>query len=84
MAARGQIVRCAWVGSDPLMTAYHDNEWGVPLHDDRRLFEFLVLDAFQAGFRLMRDTGEGLALVASGFATAFVLWKIAGQEVESQ
>ena len=42
-------IRCAWVGDDPLMTAYHDTEWGVPLHDDRKLFEFLVLDAFQAG-----------------------------------
>lgn len=41
--------RCAWANSDPLMAAYHDTEWGVPVHDDRRLFEFLVLDAFQAG-----------------------------------
>jgi DNA-3-methyladenine glycosylase I len=40
---------CNWPGTDPLMIAYHDNEWGVPLHDDRKLFEFLVLDAFQAG-----------------------------------
>lgn len=41
--------RCAWSNADPLMTAYHDTEWGVPVHDDRKLFEFLVLDAFQAG-----------------------------------
>jgi len=41
--------RCAWLGDDPLMMAYHDEEWGVPLHDERRHFEFLVLDAFQAG-----------------------------------
>lgn len=41
--------RCAWAGTDPLMVAYHDEEWGVPVHDDRKLFEFLVLDAFQAG-----------------------------------
>ncbi len=40
--------RCAWI-SDPLMQQYHDEEWGVPLHDDRKLFEFMVLDAFQAG-----------------------------------
>lgn len=40
--------RCAWI-SDPLMRAYHDEEWGVPLHDDRKHFEFLVLDAAQAG-----------------------------------
>ncbi|MBI4420828.1 MAG: DNA-3-methyladenine glycosylase I [Gemmatimonadetes bacterium] len=41
--------RCGWPGTDPLMVAYHDREWGVPLHDDRKLHEFLVLDAFQAG-----------------------------------
>ncbi len=40
--------RCAWVGSD-LMILYHDTEWGVPLHDDRKLFEFLVLEGMQAG-----------------------------------
>jgi DNA-3-methyladenine glycosylase I len=40
---------CNWPGDDPLMIAYHDNEWGVPLHDDRKLFEFMILDAFQAG-----------------------------------
>jgi DNA-3-methyladenine glycosylase I len=41
--------RCAWAGSDPLSIAYHDAEWGVPLHDDRRLFEMLVLEGAQAG-----------------------------------
>jgi DNA-3-methyladenine glycosylase I len=41
--------RCAWAGTDPLYIKYHDTEWGVPLHDDRMLFEFLVLDGFQAG-----------------------------------
>jgi DNA-3-methyladenine glycosylase I len=40
---------CIWPGEDALMRAYHDEEWGVPLHDDRKLFEFMVLDAFQAG-----------------------------------
>jgi DNA-3-methyladenine glycosylase I len=40
--------RCGWI-SDPLMQRYHDEEWGVPLHDDRKLFEYMVLDAFQAG-----------------------------------
>lgn len=40
---------CSWPGNDPLMIDYHDTEWGVPVHDDRKLFEFLVLDAFQAG-----------------------------------
>ena len=40
--------RCAWATTD-LLTAYHDREWGVPLHDDRALFEFLVLEGAQAG-----------------------------------
>ena len=42
-------VRCAWPGDDPLYVAYHDEEWGVPLHDDRKLFEMLVLEGAQAG-----------------------------------
>ena len=41
--------RCTWMGEDELMLRYHDDEWGVPLHDDRKWFEFIVLDAFQAG-----------------------------------
>ncbi len=41
--------RCDWPANDQLMVEYHDKEWGVPLHDDRKLFEFMVLDAFQAG-----------------------------------
>jgi DNA-3-methyladenine glycosylase I len=41
--------RCAWAGSDPLYRAYHDDEWGVPVHDDRLLFEFLILEGAQAG-----------------------------------
>ena len=41
--------RCAWPGTDPLYVAYHDREWGVPVHDDRVLFEFLVLEGAQAG-----------------------------------
>lgn len=41
--------RCAWAGNDPLYIRYHDNEWGVPVHDDRTLFEFLVLEGAQAG-----------------------------------
>jgi len=40
---------CTWPANDELMLAYHNNDWGVPLHDDRKLFEFMVLDAFQAG-----------------------------------
>jgi DNA-3-methyladenine glycosylase I len=41
--------RCPWPGDDPLMVAYHDEEWGVPLYDDRRIFEFLILEGMQAG-----------------------------------
>lgn len=41
--------RCPWAGDDPLYVAYHDEEWGVPVHDDRTLFEFLILEGAQAG-----------------------------------
>jgi len=43
------IIRCAWPSEDKLMIKYHDKEWGVPLHNDRKLFEFLLLEGFQAG-----------------------------------
>ncbi len=43
------VSRCPWSGDDPLYTAYHDDEWGVPVHDDRRLFEVLTLEGAQAG-----------------------------------
>lgn len=43
------LKRCIWAGSDPLYIAYHDEEWGVPVYDDRLLFEFLVLEGAQAG-----------------------------------
>ena len=42
-------IRCAWCGTDPLYMEYHDNEWGVPVYDDEKLFEFLILETFQAG-----------------------------------
>ena len=42
-------IRCAWSGNHPLMIEYHDKEWGVPVHDDRTLFEFLILEGAQAG-----------------------------------
>lgn len=44
-----EIIRCDWSKANQLMIDYHDKEWGVPLHDDRKLFEFIVLDSFQAG-----------------------------------
>lgn len=43
------VIRCSWVSDDPLYRDYHDQEWGVPLHDDRGLFEFLILEGAQAG-----------------------------------
>ncbi|QSF43935.1 DNA-3-methyladenine glycosylase I [Paenibacillus tianjinensis] len=44
-----EITRCAWVNEDPLYIAYHDEEWGKPLHHDRKLFELLMLEGMQAG-----------------------------------
>lgn len=53
--------RCDWAGTDPIYVKYHDEEWGVPVHDDRKLFEFLVLEGAQAGLSwitiLKRRTG---------------------------
>jgi DNA-3-methyladenine glycosylase I len=49
MATQSEPCRCAWVGSDLLYRDYHDREWGVPVFDDRRLFEFLILEGAQAG-----------------------------------
>jgi DNA-3-methyladenine glycosylase I len=43
------VIRCAWCGDDLLYVAYHDREWGVPVHDDRHLFEMLILEGAQAG-----------------------------------
>ncbi|MFQ5766879.1 MAG: DNA-3-methyladenine glycosylase I [Acidobacteriota bacterium] len=48
-AAPSDLTRCGWAGSDPLYVAYHDTEWGVPVRDDRLLYEFLVLEGAQAG-----------------------------------
>ena len=42
-------IRCGWSSGEPLYIEYHDNEWGVPLHEDRKLFEMLILEGFQAG-----------------------------------
>src|SRR3974377_1067159 len=44
-----ELKRCQWTGQDPLYLAYHDEEWGVPLHDDNRLFEMIVLESMQSG-----------------------------------
>jgi DNA-3-methyladenine glycosylase I len=44
-----ELIRCAWAGSDPHYVAYHDQEWGVPVWDDQKMFEFLILEGMQAG-----------------------------------
>ena len=61
--------RCVWPGADPLMLAYHDTEWGEPVHDDRKHFEFLVLDAFQAGlsWAIIMKKREGFRRALDGF-----------------
>lgn len=63
------MTRCAWPGDDPLMIEYHDEEWGVPVHDDRLLFEYLVLDAFQAGlsWRTILHKRENFRAAFEGF-----------------
>ena len=53
MVHPAKVVRCAWVGDDALAVRYHDDEWGVPVWDDRTLFEFLVLEGAQAGLSWM-------------------------------
>ncbi len=60
---------CQWPTSDPLMIRYHDEEWGVPLHDDLKIFEFLVLDAFQAGlsWRTILHKRENFRKAFDGF-----------------
>ena len=57
-----QLRRCGWAGTDPRMIAYHDAEWGVPVHDDRVLFEFLVLEGAQAGLVLADDPQQARRL----------------------
>ena len=60
------LQRCAWAGSDPLMQAYHDEQWGVPVHDERMLFEMFSLEGAQAGLSwsniLQRRAGLSVAL----------------------
>jgi DNA-3-methyladenine glycosylase I len=67
-------VRCGWAGSDPLYREYHDREWGVPVHDDRLLFEFLILEGAQAGLSwitILRKR-EAYRRAFSGFEPAVV------------
>ena len=62
-------VRCPWSESDPLRMSYHDTEWGVPLHDDRRIFEALTLESAQAGLNwlLIFSRREAYRDAFSGF-----------------
>ena len=66
--------RCDWAGSDPAMVAYHDTEWGVPVHDDRTHFEFLVLEGAQAGlsWSTILKRREGYRKAFAGFDAAKV------------
>jgi len=68
------VLRCAWAGSDPLMVRYHDEEWGVPCHDDRDLFERLILEGFQAGLSWSTILRKRLAFIRAfdGFDPAIV------------
>lgn len=61
--------RCAWAEGDPVMAAYHDTEWGVPLRDSRALWALLVLESFQAGlsWRTILHRREGFRAAFSGF-----------------
>jgi DNA-3-methyladenine glycosylase I len=64
-----KINRCSWAGDDPDYCAYHDNEWGVPVHDDRKLFEMLILEGFQAGLSWLTILKRRAA-----FKKAFANW----------
>jgi DNA-3-methyladenine glycosylase I len=68
MTASG-VTRCAWAGDDELMRSYHDIEWGVPQHDERALFEFLVLEGAQAGlsWRTVLNKRESYRQAFAGF-----------------
>ena len=67
--------RCPWPGNDRLLISYHDVEWGVPLHDDRTLFEFLVLDGFQAGlsWKSVLHKRDAFRRAFGGFDPEFVV-----------
>ena len=66
--------RCSWCGDDPLYVAYHDEEWGVPVYDDRTLFEFLILEGAQAGlsWSTILKKREGYRAAFDGFDPAIV------------
>ncbi|MGH8713271.1 MAG: DNA-3-methyladenine glycosylase I [Casimicrobiaceae bacterium] len=69
-----EVKRCAWAGTAARMIAYHDAEWGVPVHDERKLFEFLVLEGAQAGlsWKTILDKRDGYREAFAGFEPAKV------------
>ncbi len=72
------MVRCAWAGEDPRMVEYHDKEWGTPEHDERELFEMLILEGAQAGlnWRTILNKREGYRAAFDNFDPA----KVAGYD----
>ena len=66
--------RCAWPGTDPVLVAYHDEEWGVPVHDDRVLFEFLILEGAQAGLSWTRSSASETPTGAPSTASTHGGW----------
>ena len=67
-------VRCPWCGEDPLYVEYHDKEWGVPVRDDRLLFEFIILEGAQAGlsWRTILARRDGYRAAFAGFDPVLV------------
>src|SRR3989338_2285853 len=68
------LERCGWAGTDPAYVAYHDTEWGVPVHDDRKLFEFILLEGAHAGlsWKTILDKRAGYRRLFAGFDPAKV------------
>jgi len=69
MFTTANVRRCAWVTADPLYIKYHDDEWGIPVHDDTRLFEFLILEGAQAGlsWQTILNKRENYRIALDGF-----------------
>jgi DNA-3-methyladenine glycosylase I len=72
--AMAEISRCSWPGNNELMVKYHDEEWGTPCHDDRKLFEYIVLDTFQAGlsWAIVLNKREGFRRAFANFEPEIV------------
>ena len=78
-----KLTRCAWAEGDPVMTAYHDKEWGRPLRDSRALWEMLMLEGFQAGlsWRTILYRREGFRAAFRGFEPEIVA-KFGAKDIE--